>query len=132
HPAPTAPRLGGLGIAVLGFHLALATFPQRRTIATAICVGARTTPLFRDGVAQRRELCHKLGSFCRARLLMLTLHPTQCVLLLVIGKVSEPSDDRTHCKLPSHFQILTMLNNNAYSYFLRECLSNSQIYLFLP
>ncbi len=62
---------------------------------------------------------------------MSTLYLTQCICLLVEGKIAEPFDHSARCKLSSHFQILTMLNNNGYSPILRECLNNSQIGLIL-
>ncbi len=109
HPTATRPGLMRLRIAVLGFHLAFGTFSRRGTIATIKCVGARTTPLFRDGVAQGRELCHKLGSLGRAGFIMLVSYLTQHIRLSLEREIAEPLDHGTYCKLSRHFQNLSML-----------------------
>ena len=42
---------------------------------------------------------------------MLLLYLQHGLVLLVKGQIVEPLDDRTHCKLSTHFQNLSMLEN---------------------
>ena len=80
HPAPPRPSFVRLRVAVLRFHFAPATFPS---ISATGGIGSRATSLFRSIVAQSRKLSDKLSSLGRARLVMLTVHPIQRILLLV-------------------------------------------------
>src|SRR5262245_47761373 len=82
HATAARPGFVRLRVAVFRFHLAPATFP---TITTTVGVGRRTTSLFRSGVAQSSKLSHKFGPLCRARLVMLAVHPIQRILLLGEG-----------------------------------------------
>ena len=107
-----------LGSRYLAFTLPLRTF-RTAPLPLPFALTRGRAPLFGNGVAKGCELRHKLSSLGRARTLMLALHSIQSILLLVEGEISEPRDDGIHCKLSSHFQILTMLHNK----WLLACLT---------